>query len=84
MEVSSKAFLARILDKESAETFASDSFEMLGFGTSIIGSTLVIGVSMTTSVTVSTISGEEITVTVAIVSSTFWLAVLLWTTSTIE
>mgnify|MGYP007046700462 CR=1 FL=1 len=84
MEVSSSAFLARILDKESAETFASDSLEILGFGTSIIGSTIVVGVSRTTSVTVSTISGEGITGAVEIVSSTFWLAVLFWATSTIE
>lgn len=38
MEFSSNAFLARILDNESAETLGSDSFEILGFATSAIGS----------------------------------------------
>jgi hypothetical protein len=83
-EVSSKAFLARILDKESAETFGSNSFAIVGFGNSTIGSTIVVGVSRTTSVTVSIISGEGITGVLVFVSSTFSLAELLWTTSTIE
>ena len=85
MEFSSNAFLARILDKESAETLGSDSFKILGFTTSSIGSLIGLGVSITASVGVmSLISGEVILVFSGIVFSDFSCVSVFLTTSTIE
>ena len=85
MEFSSNAFLARILDKESAETLVSDSFKILGFTTSSIGSLIGLGVSITASVGVmSLISGEVILVFSGIVFSDFSCVSVFLTTSTIE
>lgn len=85
MEFSSNAFLARILDKESAETLGSDSFEIVGFTTSSIGSVIGLGVSITASVGVmSLISGEGILVFSGTVFSAFSCVSVFLTTSTIE
>lgn len=79
-ELSSKAFLARILDKESAETLGADSFEILGFGIAITVSLTVLGTSIASTGSSSCISGEGIAMTS---SATFGVSVFL-TTSTIE
>ncbi len=84
MEFSSNAFLARILDNESAETLGSDSFAILGWATSTIGSLTVIGVSMTEADFISSISWRETVVFSGTATPTFSVVSTLLTTSTIE
>ena len=84
MEFSSNAFLARILDNESAETLGSDSFAILGWATSTIGSLTVIGVSIAVVGFISSISWRETAVFSGIVTATFSIVSTLLVTSTIE
>lgn len=79
-ELSSKAFLARILDKDNAETLDSDSFGIVGFGIVITVSLTVLGTSIASTGSSSFIFGEGIAMTS---SATFGVSVFL-TTSTIE
>ncbi len=84
MEFSSNAFLARILDNESAETLGSDSFAILGWATSTIGSLTVIGVSIAVVGFISSISWRETVVFSGLVTATFSVVSTLLATSTIE
>ena len=84
MEFSSNAFLARILDNDSAETLVSDSFEMLGFCTSTIGSSTGVGVSVAVLDFTSSISCEGTVVFSGIVTAAFSIVSTLLVTSTIE
>lgn len=79
-ELSSKAFLARILDNDNAETLGSDSFGIVGFGISIIGAVTVVTIS-STSFGISSILSDE---GVADVTSVSLGVSVLFTTSTIE
>ena len=84
MEFSSNAFLARILDNESAETLGSDSFAILGWAASTIGSLTVIGVSIAVVGFISSISWRGTVVFSGIVTATFSVVSTLLATSTIE
>ena len=80
MEVSSKAFLARILDNDNAETLGSDSFGIVGFGISRIGAVIVVTTSSTSFGISSILSGEGVA---GVTSVSLGVAILL-ATSTIE
>ena len=79
-ELSSKAFLARILDNDNAETLGSDSFGIVGFGISRTGAVTVVTI-FSTSFGISSILSDEGVADVN--SATFGVSVFL-TTSTIE
>lgn len=84
MEFSSNAFLARILDNESAETLGSDSFAILGWATSAIGSLIGVGVLIAVVGFTSSISWRGTAVFSGIVTTTFSIVSTLLATSTIE
>ena len=84
MEFSSNAFLARILDNESAETLGSDSFAILGWAASAIGSLIGVGGAIAVVGFTSSISWRGTAVFSGIVTTTFSRVSTLLATSTIE
>ncbi|MEY2670009.1 MAG: hypothetical protein RLZZ577_325 [Bacteroidota bacterium] len=73
-----------MLDRERAETLASDSFAIVGLGISISGSTLGVVISISTSGMDSEISSIVTTGASEIGAATFSEVATLLVTSTIE